>query len=165
MYNINVFYNPWRFFYNPIKWLEYFFKSFKFAYQRATKGYCDSDAWDLTSFYTEIMMSTINELSNTHLSSPMDMSQDEWTETLNTIYKALSNSKEDSYKTLMYDTWKNHLEQKPNMDDENYDDWYNEYLTLQKAIDKEWHDIRRDMNDNKNKALDLIKKYWYDLWD
>ena len=165
MYNVNVFHNPWRFFYNPIKWLEYFFNSFKFAYQRAIKGYCDTDVCDLTSFYKEIMMSTINELSNTHLASPIDMTQDEWTETLNTIYKALSNSKEDSYETLMYDTWKNHLEQKPNMDDESYDEWYNEYLTLQKASDKEWHDIRRDMSNNKNKALDLIKEYWYDLWD
>ena len=47
-----------------------FFRSLKWAWQRATKGYCDRDAWDLDDFYTRLFVVTLRNLGMNCISSP-----------------------------------------------------------------------------------------------
>ena len=46
---------PWR---HPHNWLfniKYWFRSFKYAYQRAKYGFCESDLWDLDAYLCELI--------------------------------------------------------------------------------------------------------------
>lgn len=54
-------YSPWRW---PANWpsnIKHFFRCFKYAYQRAIKGYCDWDKWDLDLFYTYLFINSLRD--------------------------------------------------------------------------------------------------------
>ena len=42
-----------------------FFRQFKWAYQRATRGCCDCDVWDLDSYFLDLFHDTLLHLANT----------------------------------------------------------------------------------------------------
>jgi hypothetical protein len=53
-------YSPWRW---PANWkpnIKHFFRNFKYAYQRAIRGFSDWDAWDLDLFYTHLFRDSLN---------------------------------------------------------------------------------------------------------
>lgn len=55
---------PWR---HPSNWipnLKQPFRRLKWAYQRATKGYCDYDVWDIDSWLSEIMHDMLKQLAD-----------------------------------------------------------------------------------------------------
>ena len=70
---LNVFNNPyyrWRY---PDCWLKnarMFFRSFKYAYQRITRGWANCDTWDLDSYYSKIFNGTLNYLADNHWGYP-----------------------------------------------------------------------------------------------
>jgi len=56
-------FSPWR---HPRNWLENiksFFRSLKWCYQRAIKGYCDKDIWGLDSSICDYLYGTLKQLS------------------------------------------------------------------------------------------------------
>jgi len=58
-------YKPWSFRY-PSNWLDnikWFFKSFKFAAQRAKRGYSDYDLWDIGDYITGMSAQALEEFS------------------------------------------------------------------------------------------------------
>lgn len=69
--NLNVFtmcaYCPWRY---PSNWwsnIKQFFRHFKWAWQRMTKGYCDFDCFALDDYYLKLIPATLRTLSeDTH---------------------------------------------------------------------------------------------------
>lgn len=73
MHRLNVFkqnYCPWKY---PSNWrpnFRLFFRQFKWAYQRATRGYCDYDVWDLDSYYLDLFFVTLNHLADTAYGYP-----------------------------------------------------------------------------------------------
>ena len=53
MNKLNVFntqWCPWKYPNNWIRNARLFFRQFKWAYQRMTRGFCDFDTWDLDSY-------------------------------------------------------------------------------------------------------------------
>ena len=93
---MNVFENPWKFYRHPFKWLKYFFRSFKNAYQRAVKGYCNMDLWNLAVYYTKIISGSLRELAEHHYGYPIGMESEEWTDILKEIAYNMEESLEDN---------------------------------------------------------------------
>ena len=60
---LNIFtggYMPWY----PRNWfdnIKYFFRTIKWGWQRATRGYSDYDTWDLDIFYSRIMIASLSQ--------------------------------------------------------------------------------------------------------
>lgn len=43
---------------------KYFFRGFKYAYQRATRGYCDMDTWDLDIYYLNLFKNSLSAFTD-----------------------------------------------------------------------------------------------------
>lgn len=67
MNKLNVFnthWSPWRY---PSNWasnFRVFFRQFKWAYQRVTRGYCDFDWWDADTHLTQLFINILKEFIN-----------------------------------------------------------------------------------------------------
>ena len=55
--------------YHRVLW---FFKSIKCAWQRATKGYCYRDTWDLDCFYTQLFIDSLTEFKENLHGAPAE---------------------------------------------------------------------------------------------
>lgn len=92
-----------------------FFRRFKWAYQRATRGYCDFDIWEMDSFYLNLFRESLHELANTTNGYPSDMTFEEWQKYLHKtaacFYRA--NEYNDYYPTPMYKKWREHGKKYP----------------------------------------------------
>ena len=49
---------------HPWKWVKELFRNVKFAWQRATRGYCDSDVWNIDSWLLALLPSMLRDLAN-----------------------------------------------------------------------------------------------------
>ena len=65
----------------PSNWwdnIKDFFRGFKYAYQRATKGYCDYDLFSISDWFLEMFPNMLKEFSDGTHSYPWDMEEKEW---------------------------------------------------------------------------------------
>lgn len=110
---LNVFKNPyykWRY---PSCWLKnvrMFFRSFKYAYQRATRGYADSDCWDLDAYYLNLLEGSLNHLADNHWGYPGNEEFDtdeKWTAYLKEMAQQFhrANESNEYYDTPEADKW------------------------------------------------------------
>lgn len=164
---MNVFNNPWKFARAPLKWFKYFFRSFKYAYQRATKGYCDCDVWECFDYYTHVISGTLHELADNHMGHPDDMTPESWTATLHEIAEHLEKSLEENelLPQPKTDEWNEAFERAPNILLFDGGRWISVDDELTKAMHKEQEELRKLRSAEKDMALDMLKKYWYHLWD
>lgn len=67
MNKLNIFnthWSPWKY---PSNWasnFRVFFRQFKWAYQRVTRGYCDYDWWDADTYLTQLFIDILKEFIN-----------------------------------------------------------------------------------------------------
>lgn len=147
---MNVFENPWRFTKSPIRWARRFFVSFKLLWQRATKGYCDEDLWNLDSHLAELLGSALKELSDIACAYPSRLeSHEEWQKILADISEHFHMTLEDSYDTPCLDAW--------------FDDDFN--IELREKMREENERINEERENHKDEALKMLSEYWFDLWD
>ena len=69
MNRINVFNNPYNRWSRPSCWgknLRLFFSSFRWAYERITRGFASCDVCDLDNYYLDIFAGTLNALADDH---------------------------------------------------------------------------------------------------
>lgn len=66
----SVFYNGYRE-RNVIEYLKRYGRQWKFAYQRAMRGYCDADVWNMKGWFLSVMPAMLNQLGNTTHSCPV----------------------------------------------------------------------------------------------
>lgn len=62
MNHMSVFYDGYRE-RNPIKWLKRYFRHWKWAYQRATRGYADCDTWDIRGWFFGVMPAMLDQMA------------------------------------------------------------------------------------------------------
>ena len=112
---LNVFTNgylPWY----PCNWwsnIKYFFRTIKWGWQRATKGYSDYDTFDLDIFYSRMMIASLSQFRVDTRGYPGYMdSIEEWYAILDKIIFLLKQANEDEP-----------LEEKNELEE-----WYEEYL-------------------------------------
>ena len=112
---LNIFtngYMPWY----PRNWwsnIRYFFRTIKWGWQRATRGYSDYDTWDLDIFYSRMMIASLSQFRAETRGYPGYMeSVEEWYTILDKIIFLLKQANEDEP-----------LEEKNELAE-----WYEEYL-------------------------------------
>ena len=166
--SLNVFkqiYSPWKYPSNWIRNIKLFFRRYKWAYQRATRGYCDYDIWELYPFYSNLFSATLNQLANTAQGWPGDETfpnYKDWIEYLKRMSQLFyrSNEANEYYPTPEGDKWWAWLQEHKTADLIN--DNSNPYTTAMLQEERE--------NDEKRKqdlyqAIEMLKKTWFDLWD
>lgn len=167
----------WRNWFSNIR---IFFRNIKFAWQRATRGFCDQDAWNLNIFYTELFRDSLEYLAKNHYGHPFDMVYDEesgideWTIWLNETALLFDQSIDRKYEDFQY--FPNKYEEEhskslegmefrklpngcselvfPNEDKELSDKFFDEQTRI--------YHLRKACRD---KGIDRLKERWDNLWD
>lgn len=113
---LNIFtggYMPWY----PRNWwsnIRYFFRTIKWGWQRATKGYSDYDTWDLDVFYSRLMIASMSQFRAEVQGYPFHMkSVYEWYDILDKMILLLKQANGDAP-----------LEEKNDLEE-----WYDDFLT------------------------------------
>ena len=95
---LNIFtngYSPWY----PCNWwsnIRHFFRTIKWGWQRATKGYSDYDIWDLDVYYNKLMIASLSQFRAETMGYPGYMdSIEEWYAILDKIIFLLKQANED----------------------------------------------------------------------
>jgi hypothetical protein len=139
----------------PYRWwqiweiIKFYFGTLKCAWQRMTKGYCYRDVYDLSEFYIELFSASLKELSETTHGYPLDFKDMEtWRDYLKEMAEHfLAASTDIQYMTQRV------------LNHENFSE------------DKAQELIKAVMNNDKyreehlDKALNMFKERFYDLWD
>lgn len=104
MKHLNIFhqyYFSWRYLSSWFKNIGLFFRTFKWAWQRATRGFADYDVWDLDHYLGTLTAATLIHLSNHHWGVPYEFQEnpDEWTKWLQDTADLIKEAKhtEDDY--------------------------------------------------------------------
>lgn len=113
---LNIFtggYMPWY----PCNWwsnIRYFFRTIKWGWQRATKGYSDYDTWNLDIYYSNMMISSLSQFRAETKGYPGYMdSIEEWYAILDKIIFLLKQANEDEpleEKNELAEWYEEHLE-------------------------------------------------------
>lgn len=169
--NLNVFnrhnFYSWRY---PKWWgknIGIFFRQFKWAYQRITKGYCEYDWIDLDKYLAQLMADTIDELAEYGIGYPgfgeFD-APEKWKAYLKKIVlklryslTELPNEYEEPWLAIIHDNdlWPINEKHTPTPEQEELMRKYSE-----KTIENEQKQFQAQLN-----ALDMIKHVWGSLWD
>lgn len=165
---LNVFNNPyyrWRY---PDCWLKnarMFFRSFKYAYQRITRGWANCDTWDLDSYYSKIFNGTLNYLADNHWGYPGNdqfPNDESWTKYLKEMAQKFyqcdeSNEYYDEPEENKWYSWyeTHHV-------DDMVNDTTNPYIkTMAEETSKNWQLRETDMRD----GLKMLADVYFNLWD
>lgn len=155
-------YSPWRYPSNWIKNCRLFFRRYKWAYQRVTKGFADCDVWDLDVYYLHLFYATLNHLADithgypgtTEFPTPevwdkylRDMAMD--------FYKA--NESNDYYEHPAQDVWWEEVK--------DIDEPWNHQSAASKEMCNESVNIMRKQNKDMENGLDKMKHVFWHLWD
>ena len=104
----------WKYPSNWFRNIKQFFRNIKYAWQRATRGFCDQDWWNLDIYYTTLFVKSLRHLATHNMGHPYDMDEDKWNawlrETADEFYKSLeeTNSFENPYAEeaeALFDKW------------------------------------------------------------
>lgn len=166
-HRLNVFKgNPFKW-YRPEAWA-WFFRSFVCLWQRATKGYCFRDVWALDDFYSVLFINTLEELAEiTHgypqeflvNYPPTDIEDDKgfraWQDMLFRIARHFELGLEDNEWDYNTFTGERYAKQEEDGWFRSLSDEYIEHLK----------NVAKQKKENTSIGLDLLKKYYHDLWD
>ena len=165
MNNLNVFKSPKLPLRYPSNWsaiIRTFFRSFKWAYQRVTRGFADYDVWDFDGFLLNILANGLEHLADTTISYPGDEefpTYESWIKYLREMAMCFRKADEgnDYFPHPKQDLWWNELNQK----DSNLD-----------IDDNIVTDMLKEAHENEDKreeqlviGLDKLKHVFFHLWD
>lgn len=145
-----------------LKWLPHnikqFFRNFRYAWQRATKGCCQYDLWSLDEFYTNLFIQSLTDFVNSDLhGAPYEFYNEEtgsieaWRDHLKEIIQHFQNSKEN-FEEL--DEEIGTVESWENLSEEKRQERVNKLIKLDRWREKEL-----------KTALDMLKEVYFGLWD
>lgn len=144
---------------HPSNWfsnIKIFFRQFKYAWQRATRGYCDADLWDLDDYYTKLFCATLKDFSKNLDSVPSNFyneidGMEKWREYLNEMITHLQNSLEPER------VQQNEYEEAHSLDPNN-EELSNKYIERTREI----HDWQTN---ELMEGLNMLIEVYEDLWD
>lgn len=165
----NNYYSPWKYPKNWVSNIRCFLSSFKYSYQRITKGYCDKDLWDLSSYYLKLLSSTLNEFSNITEGWPDQKfsSFEDWQSHIRIMSKKFYTADEDAdfYPHPAQDKWLEYVKDKPlpfSIIPDNKDE-------IEKGLsDKmlsEDYKIKVKREKDFEEALAMLNEVFWHLWD
>ena len=141
---LNIFtgdYMPWY----PCNWWSnicYFFRTIKWGWQRATRGYSDYDTWDLDVYYSNMMIASLSQFRAEIKVYPGYMDNiEEWYAILDKIIFLLKQANEDEP-----------LEEKNELAE-----WYEEYLST-KTLD--FTKVEKIASKDDEETNSKVKQYY-----
>ena len=167
-------YLPWY----PRNWwsnIKYFFRTIKWCWQRATKGYSDYDTWDLDVYYDRLMIASLSQFRAETMGYPGYMEDiEEWYAILDKIIFLLKQANEDEpleeknelsewyeehlkTRTLNFTEVKKGVRKYVDNDDEETKAKVNEYYNREGEL----YEIRKQ---KRKEAFALMAEYFGHLW-
>lgn len=158
-------------------------RDIKCAWQRANKGYCYRDLWNIDLWFMNIMPQMLQEYKKNKHGYPSQFeSEEEWDKILDTIMlhfreandetTSFINPYEEEYCKKVLPIWMSQFENTEVSDTGYYTLKHINEMDVSdelKELDEKYHykENEKDkyINDNKNKALELFVKYFDSLWD
>lgn len=148
MMGLNVFKETWNW-HTPLISLKYFFKSLKWGWQRATRGYCDLDLWNLDNFYTNLLEASLKDFADMNkMGHPEGMKPEEWDQKIRDISMYFARSKDDAYVNEYEDC----------LFDLKDTEMRDNYVTREE-------EIYRERVDNRRLGFKKLLEVYDDLWD
>ena len=170
MNNLNIFNHlwcPWRYPSNWIRNIRMFFRSFKWGYQRVTRGYADYDWWNWDMWMTELMAQSLKTMANKTIGYPGNdefPTYESWIEYLNKIVNLLQYSLSE-LPNEYEEAWLKILETKKTFEEKfngkrtpEEEEIINKYLDIEVNNDKSKYEAQLE-------AINMIKHVWGHLWD
>lgn len=162
----------WWCFGKRIKW---FIRSLKWGWQRATKGYCDCDLWDLDHFYSWLFVNSLRDFKKNLHGAPQrfydpgaDNEIARWEDYIEEMAQHFWNSIEDNVENPYLEDYcsKNPLEIEK--DEELYHIKKNDDVRAIEAKDR-WMNKEIELcewrKEEFSKAMEMLEEVFSDLWD
>lgn len=170
---------------HPHKVFMHWMRDIQCAWQRANKGYCFRDLWNVDLWFIEIMPQMLQEYKNNKHGYPSELeSEEEWD---NILDQMISHFKEANSETTTFvnlyeeefcekvlPIWMSQFKN-PEKDPDVKDCYILKSVSEMdiseelKELYAKYHDAenkkRQFIEDNKKKALELFVKYFDNLWD
>jgi hypothetical protein len=160
-----IFMPSWR---HPIRTVREFFRSLRYAWQRATRGWSDVDCWDIDSWLCHTMPGMLAYLAEHHCAYPGTMTADtpvKWSDILNEMARAAwaCDESNNAYTNPYYEPWmamlSEHRVQSPRKEmSEDEAQLHRNYLDTE-------HVIAALREGDKDHFCDLLKTHFFSLWD
>ena len=170
MNDLNVFNNkplPWCYPRNWIKNIRVFFRQFKWAYQRITRGYADIDWWDMDVHISRLLVQMLRKLADEGMGYPGNEefpTPESWKDYLYKIIYYLNYSMQDNlpnpYEDVWIKTWegKSFKEQFSGKSSPEEKEITDKYLDVELANDQKKIEARK-------KAWAMLDPIFERLWD
>ena len=165
------------------------FRSLKWSWQRATKGYCELDTYSVGDWFLNTLPDMLEEIKSkgSIYGYPAELTEEEWNENLsNLIFLLREANKETCTKVNPYEAEYNHIsnefrkkygefgEKLMSDEDKKYEKEIGyspmylpshlpEYKEISELYFNEAQKIRAYQEQCKNEALELFSKYFYSL--
>ena len=157
-------YYTWK---NPKNWwdnIKLFFRRFKWAYQRATRGFADYDIWSMDSWILGIFNGALTQLVNNHWGYPCNdkfPEDEDWTKYLHEMadlfYKA--DESNAAYSHPAYDKWAAYLDEHPNINILQDENPYSKEMYLEEC------ELSKKRQEDFEKAWKMMGEVFFNLWD
>lgn len=147
--------------FHPWKFVSQTFRNIKFAWQRATKGYCDYDYWNIDYYLLKLLPELFDDFRKNLHGHPCSFTEEEWDNfLLKEVIEPLRNAQEEQeveineFETEIFNYFKD-----GSLTDMNYPpELWNKYMAREKEID-DWRDKQM-----RKAFASIIMNFW-NLWD
>lgn len=171
-HNLNVFkqgYYSWR---RPFHNIRQFFRNIKYAWQRATKGYCKADVWDLSNYWQSLMIDSLKDFEVSTNGYPANMSDEQWHRILHLVLYNLQEGEFESHTNIYADVFAEMLDRRPRESVKNADGTVSVTYAPPTEEDKDLTEhyfaeeqrLRRVEDYHLQEGLRLLIDNWRDLW-
>ena len=141
----NFWISPWRYLPNWKSNIKYFFRAFRNARQRATKGFCARDCWAVDEYLLHLLPALLTKFKEDNNGYPYSVdSIEEWNKIIDRMINHFNAAKEG---------YKNKYDDKYTISEELRDKWLNEE-----------HNIQEYKQKHLEEGFRLLTKYFRYLW-
>ena len=155
--------------------IKHFFKCVKWSKQRITRGYCDCDVWEMFSFLQTLIPDMLQTLKDTRTGSPGYLGREAEEDTC-----SQKNSFDEKHSkafnefTERFGLLGNKLQTEKELEENrkrggggtiHFMDELPEYKEISDKYREEEKRLEEYRRKCKDEAIDMLKQYFYDLWD
>lgn len=166
MNELNVFKNPYRFIHMPIKWLDWFFSSFKWAAQRVYRGYSDQDLVNMNNYYSNLLEQTLTSFANNACSVPLEWEYEDWVKYLKDCSKLcyIMNGGDRPW-TEADEEFSKLYDNRPPADSLDFLVWQEKVKEVNNILIKEEEADQKKMQEAREELFRRLNEVWDLLWD
>lgn len=148
---------------HPLKVITHKIRNIQCAWQRANKGYCYRDVWDIDHWFLNIIPEMLNDFVKEHHGYPDGMTDDEWVKILYKMAKCFRNANEET--TEFVNPYEEEYLSTLSMDIDNG----TLECTASPELDENYHKTEKEkdlfLKNSLAEGMELFHKYFRALWD